>query len=99
MRKSLTQPMTMDEAKDHLLGKKGSPERDAYELELKVEMLGATIKCIRKEQNLTQEKFGEKIGVTKSQVSRIEANTPNVNLQTIIKVLRALGKELTFNIR
>jgi transcriptional regulator with XRE-family HTH domain len=63
-----------------------------------VELLGAEIKKIRNQKNMTQTDLGKKVGVTKYQISRIEADTTHVNMQTIIKVLNALGKELSFNI-
>ena len=39
--------MTLDQLKDKHLGKVGTPERDAYEFELKVDILGEMInlKC------------------------------------------------------
>ena len=98
MRKSFTQLTSMNDAKDRILGKRGSPRREAYELELKVEMLGSAIRNIRKEQNLSQSELGEKLGVSKYQISRIENDTTNVNVQTILKVFKALGREVSFNI-
>jgi len=49
---------TMSEMEDKYIGKKGSPERDVYEYELKMELLGRMIKATRKAQNLTQEELG-----------------------------------------
>lgn len=98
MRKSFTQLLSMEEAEDRLLGKRGSPERELYEAELKVEMLGSMIRNIRHEQKLSQSELGEKLGVSKFQISRIENDTTNVNVQTLIKVFGALGKQISFNI-
>lgn len=36
------------------------------------------IKAVVKERNLTQEQFGELIGVQQSQISKLERNTKNV---------------------
>lgn len=41
--------MTLDELKDRDIGKIGSPERDQYEFELKMEVLGEMMKPFRKE--------------------------------------------------
>jgi len=39
-RKKTIRKMSFDEMKDKYIGIKGTPERDSYELELKVEVLG-----------------------------------------------------------
>jgi DNA-binding XRE family transcriptional regulator len=90
--------MTFDEIKDKYLGTKGTPERDAYELELKVEVLGEMIKQIRKERHLTQEELGKLVGVNKSQISKLERNTKNVTLATILKIFRALKANIKFSV-
>ena len=46
-----------------LIGKVGTPKRDAYEEELKLYAIGAAIKQTRKQQNLTQEDLGQMVGV------------------------------------
>ncbi len=46
---------TLDEAEDLLIGKKGTTERDEYEFELKLELIGDMIKTVRKKRKLTQE--------------------------------------------
>lgn len=98
MRKSSTKLTSLEDAKDRVLGKRGSPRREVYEMELKVEMLGAAIRNIRKEQNLSQSELGEKLGISKYQISRIEKNTTTVNVQTLLKVFGALGREISINI-
>ena len=45
------------------VGKKGTANRDAFENELKIDLIGQTIKQIRKERNLTQEQLGKLVGV------------------------------------
>ena len=90
--------MTFDEIKDKYLSKKGTPERDAYELELKVEVLGEMIKQVRKERHLTQEELGKLVGVNKSQISKLERNTKNVTIATILKIFRALKTNIKFTV-
>ena len=63
---------TFDEIKDEFIGKKGTPKRDRYEYELKLELLGGMIKTARKERNLTQEQLGKIVGVQKAQISKLE---------------------------
>lgn len=79
---------------DEFYGKVGSPRRD--ELEKNVEdalhayRIGEAIKAARKRENLTQEELGERMGIRKSQVSRIE-NGKNMTFATIEKAFKALG--------
>lgn len=89
---------TLDEVKDEFLGKTGTPEREQYEFELRMDILGEMIKKARKERNLTQVQLGELIGVQKAQISRLEKHTGNVRLETILKVFRALKTKLKFQL-
>lgn len=90
--------MTLDQMKDKDIGKIGTPERDKYEFDLRMEVLGDMIKSVRKERNLTQEQLGELIGVQKSQISKLERNTKNVTIETILKVFRALKANVRFSV-
>lgn len=90
--------MTLNEMKDRDLGKIGTPERDKYEFDLRMEVLGDMIKHVRKERNLTQEQLGELIGVQKSQISKLERNTKNVTIETILKVFGALKANVKFSV-
>lgn len=91
--------MTLDELKDRDIGKIGSPERDQYEFELKMEVLGNMIKSVRKERHLTQEQLGQLVGVQKSQISKLERNTKNVTVETILKVFNALKANVKFSVQ
>ncbi|MDN5212239.1 helix-turn-helix transcriptional regulator [Fulvivirgaceae bacterium BMA12] len=90
---------TLSEAEDKLIGLKGSPERDQYEFELKLELIGDTIKRARKRRCLTQEQLGKLIGVKKAQISRLENSTGNVTIETILKVFNALEAKVNFNVQ
>ncbi len=91
--------MTLDELKDRDIGEIGTPERDQYEFELKMEVLGDMIKSVRKERHLTQEQLGQLIGVQKSQISKLERNTKNVTIETILKVFNALKANVEFSVQ
>ena len=88
--------MTLDQLKDRDIGKIGTPERDKYEFDLRMDILGEMIKSVRKERNLTQEQLGELIGVKKSQISKLERNAKNVTIETILKVFKALKANVKF---
>jgi len=89
----------LSEAEDLLIGLKGTPERDEYEFELKTELIGDMIKKVRKDRKLTQEQLGELIGVKKAQISRLENNTKNVTIETIIRIFNAMKAEVNFNVQ
>jgi DNA-binding XRE family transcriptional regulator len=90
---------TLAEMEDKYIGKKGNPERDAYEYELKMELLGRMIKATRKERNLTQEQLGNVIGVNKSQISKLENHANSATIETIMKVFTALKAYIQFSVR
>ena len=90
--------MTLDQMKDKHIGKIGSEEREKYEFDLRLDVLGEMIKSVRKERHLTQEQLGELIGVQKSQISKLERNAKNVTIETILKVFKALKANIKFSI-
>jgi HTH-type transcriptional regulator/antitoxin HipB len=81
---------TLDEVQDMLIGEIGTSARDRFEYELKMELIGRSIKQTRLERNLTQEELGNLIGVKKAQISRIESNASNVTIDTLLRVFNAL---------
>jgi DNA-binding XRE family transcriptional regulator len=89
---------SLSEMEDKYVGEKGTKERDAYEYELRMDLLGQMIKTTRKEKKLTQEKLGQLIGVNKSQISKLENNANSATIETIIKVFKALKAEIKFNV-
>ncbi|MHA4736703.1 helix-turn-helix domain-containing protein [Dyadobacter sp. MSC1_007] len=89
---------TLSEMKDKYIGAPGSVDREAYEYELRMDLLGRMIRSVRQERNLTQEQLGELVGVQKSQISKLESSSNSATLDTIVKVFRALKAEIHFNI-
>ncbi|PNP95687.1 transcriptional regulator [Hoylesella timonensis] len=85
---------SFEEVKDELLGKKGTPERDEHERKVENALhayrIGEAIKKARVEQNLTQEELGERIGVKRAQISRLEKGY-SISIPTMSKVFKALG--------
>ncbi len=80
------------------IGKRGTEKREAFENELRIDLLGQAIKQARQERNLTQEQLGELVGVQKAQISKIENSVKNARLETILKVFDALGAKVNFNV-
>ncbi len=80
------------------IGEKGTPKRDNFENELRLDLLGEAIKQARKDRNLTQEQLGKLIGVQKAQISKIENSLTDARFETILKVFKALNAKINFNI-
>ncbi len=89
---------SLDEITDKYIGKIGTPKRDAFENELRLDLIGEAIKQARKERNLTQEQLGELVGVKKAQISKIENSLTDARFETIIKVFKALNAKVNFNV-
>lgn len=89
---------TLDEVQNSLIGKLGTPERDRFEYELQIDLIGKAIKQTRKERHLTQEELGKLIGVQKAQISRLENNASNVTVDTLIRVFTALKANVKLQI-
>jgi DNA-binding XRE family transcriptional regulator len=89
---------TLDELEDEIIGKIGTPQRDRYEYDLQVELIGAAIKQTRKKRKITQEALGELIGVQKSQISKLENNAGNVTVDTLLRVFGAMQANVKLQI-
>ena len=90
---------SLSEMKDKYIGKTGNPERDAYEYELRMDLLGKMIKTARQERKLTQEELGKLVGVKKAQISKVESSANSSSIDTILKVFKALKAEIHFNVK
>jgi len=89
---------TLDEVQDNLIGSIGTPDRERFEYELQLDMIGKAIKQTRKERHITQEELGKLIGVKKAQISRLENNASNVTFDTMFRVFTALKAKVTFQV-
>lgn len=89
---------SLDEITDEFIGKPGTSKRDAFEYELRLDIIGEAIKQARKERHLTQEELGRLVGVKKAQISKIENSLTDARFETIMKVFKALNAKIHFNI-
>jgi HTH-type transcriptional regulator / antitoxin HipB len=90
--------VSIDSMIDKHIGERGTERREAFENELRIDLLGQAIKQARQERNLTQEQLGELVGVQKAQISKIENSVKNARFETILKVFDALGAKVNFNV-
>jgi HTH-type transcriptional regulator / antitoxin HipB len=88
-----------DEVLDNHFGKVGTPKRDLFEAELQADVIAYKLKELRLQQHLTQEQLAEKVGIDKTQISKIEKGNRNLTLDTITRIATALGAKVNFSIQ
>ena len=99
MKNEAMKTYSLDEMMDKHLGKPGTPGRDEFEYELRLDLLGEAIRKARKERHLTQEELGKLVGVKKAQISKLENSLTDARFETIFKVFKALNAKVNFNVQ
>jgi DNA-binding XRE family transcriptional regulator len=89
---------TLEEITDKHIGQAGTPKREAFENELRLDLLGEAIKQARLDRKLTQEELGKLVGVQKAQISKLENSLTDVRVETILKVFKALNAKISFSV-
>lgn len=91
---------THEELEDKYLGPIGTPERDRFEQQLAEELhayhVGEAIKQAREAKHLTQAQLGEKMGVQRSQICRLESGK-SITLASMMRVFKALGVQVALD--
>lgn len=86
--------ISFDDFQDKYIGKIGTPQRDALEKQVEEAVqsykLGEALKQARQMKQLTQAQLGEKVGVQKAQISRLE-NGKSITFSTLSRLLKALN--------
>ena len=98
MAKTAMKSYSLAEMKDKYIGKNGTIDREEYEYELRMDVLGRMIKTARQERKLTQEQLGELVGVQKAQISKLESSANSATIDTVLKVFKALKADIHFNV-
>jgi len=94
-----TNKMTLDEFKDKHFGVKGTKNREELDRGYENFKLGAMLHEARIEKGMTQAELAEKVGTTKSYISKIENNVKEVRLSTLQKIVQlGLGGKLELSI-
>ena len=92
--------LTLDQFKDKHYGKRGVAKRDQLEAGYENFKIGALIHEARIEKGLTQEELADKVGTTKSYISKIENNIKEVRISTLQKIVElGLGGQLLLSIK
>ncbi|MEI6434314.1 MAG: helix-turn-helix transcriptional regulator [Bacteroidota bacterium] len=92
--------MTLEEFKEKNYGKIGTKERDELEAGYENFRIGALIHDARIEKGMTQEQLAEKVGTTKSYISKIENNIKEARISTLQKIIElGFGGHLELSIK
>jgi len=92
--------LTLEQFKDKHYGKSGSAKRDKLENGYENFKIGALIHDARLERGMTQEELAEKVGTTKSYISKIENNIKEARLSTLQKIIElGLGGQLQLTVK
>ena len=76
----------------------GTPERDQFEMECDAFIIGEQLKDQRLKAGLTQEQLANKIGTKKSFISRVERGRADIQLSTLVKLFRGLGRRISVRV-
>jgi ribosome-binding protein aMBF1 (putative translation factor) len=91
---------TLEEFKEKNYGKRENKERDELEAGYENFKIGALIHNARIERGMTQEELAEKVGTTKSYISKIENNIKEARLSTLQKIVElGFGGHLELSIK
>ena len=88
------QLIAFNDIEDELFGAPGTTERTEYEDRVTLELLPQSIREYRLRNHLTQDELGQRLGVQKSQISKLERNSSNVTLDTLRRVFKALNVDV-----
>ena len=81
-------------------GQIGSEKRTEFEAKAKAFVIGELLKEERLEANLTQEELAEKVGTSKSYISKIENNLKETRISTLQKIVElGFGGRLELSIK
>ncbi len=90
---------SFDEHLDEVYGKKGTKTRNEYERGYKLFELGVLVSEARKQKGLTQEELAQKIGSTKSYISKIENGVKEARVSTLQRIIEdGLGGKLHLSV-
>jgi DNA-binding XRE family transcriptional regulator len=91
---------SLEDFKEKNYGKLGTKKRDEIESGYEAFKIGVLIHDKRIELGMTQEQLAEKVGTSKSYISKIENNIKEARISTLQKIVeRGFGGHLEFSIK
>lgn len=98
--KAKSNVITLDELNDRNFGKRGQAKREELEAGYGNFRMGALLHEARLEKGLTQQELADKVGTTKSYISKIENNVKEVRISTLQKIVEiGLGGRIELSIK
>jgi len=98
--KSNSNITTFDQILDKKYGTKGQPKREEWEQQFESFRLGVLLEDARLKLGMTQEELAVKCGTNKSNISKIENNSSDIRLSTLMKIIQqGLGGHLTLTVQ
>lgn len=92
--------MNLEELKTKHYGERGTRKRDKLEEGYKNFKIGVLLKEARLKSGLTQQQLADKVGTTKSYISKIENDVKEARISTLQKIIElGFGGNLELNIR
>lgn len=92
--------ITLEDFKEKNYGKIGTEKRDELEEGYKNFKIGAMLQQARLEKGMTQEELADRVGTTKSYISKIENNVKEARISTLQKIVElGFGGHLDLSIR
>ncbi len=100
MKTTISNTVTLEQFKDKYYGQRGTKKRDEYEAGYESFKIGVLIHDARLKKGLTQQQLAEKVGTTKSYISKLENNVKEVRLSTLHKIVElGLDGQLELSIK
>jgi DNA-binding XRE family transcriptional regulator len=97
--KTKSKVTTLDQILDKKYGKKGNHKREEWEQQFEAFRLGVLLEQARTKRGMTQEELADKCGTNKSYISRIENNSSDIRLSTLMKIIQqGLGGHLKLSL-
>ena len=91
--------MSLDQFKDKHYGKRGTVKREKLEAGYENFKIGVLLHEARLEKGMTQEELADKVGTTKSYISKIENDVKEVRISTLQKIVEVgLGGRIQLSI-
>ena len=91
---------TLEEFKEKNYGKRGTKKREELEDGYENFKIGVMLQQARLEKGLTQEELADRVGTTKSYISKIENNIKEARISTLQKIVElGLGGRLDLLIK
>ena len=95
LEKVISLGQALDVHPSQLLTSASSEEHQSIRRYSGVKDVSATVRALRTDMKLSQRQLGDKVGLDRNHVSRIETGEANLALDTLERVIKALGADIT----